>query len=93
MSKSISTKKKRILMSTEASFTKSGFGKYTKEILQRLYNTGKYEIAEFASYAMPNDKRDNVPWRIYCNAVAEGDLSKCWLILSVILFFLLEIHG
>lgn len=61
-------------MVSEASFLSSGFSIYTKEILSRLYNTNKYEIAELACYGTVNDPRDkDIPWRYYANAVKEGD--------------------
>lgn len=61
-------------MCSEASFLSSGFGTYAREILSRLYLTGKYEIAEFASYGMVNDPRDkNIPWKYYANAVKDND--------------------
>ncbi len=64
--------KKRILMVSEASYTLSGYGTYTREVLSRLHKTGKYEIAEFASYAHVNDPRNTgTPWRLYPN-----DLDK-----------------
>jgi len=67
-------RKKRILIVSEASFTKSGFGVYANEVISRLVATGKYEIAEFASYANCNDPRDrNVNWRFYANAVKDDD--------------------
>ena len=66
--------KLKILMCSEASFIKSGFGTYTKELLNRLYQTQKYEIAEFASYGFVNDPRDvDIPWKYYANAVKEND--------------------
>lgn len=45
---------------------KSGFGLYTREILSRLHNTGKYEIAELSCF---NDgsMQSNVPWKVYPN--------------------------
>ena len=36
-------RKKRILMVGEASYTYSGFGTYTNEVMQRLAKTNKYE--------------------------------------------------
>lgn len=67
-------KKLRVLMCSEASFLSSGFGIYAKEILSRLYNTNKYEIAEFASYGYVNDARDtSIRWRYYANAVKSDD--------------------
>lgn len=66
--------KLKVLMCSEASFLSSGFGTYAKEILSRLYNTQKYEIAEFASYGVVNDPRDkNIPWIYYANAVRDND--------------------
>lgn len=67
-------KKLRILMATEASYLSSGFSGYSKELLKRLHATGKYTIAEFASYAKVNDPRDNdIPWKFYANAPSEND--------------------
>lgn len=61
-------RKKRVLFNTEATFVASGFGNYGRELMQRLYNTGKYELAEFASYARHNDNRiSNIPWKVYAN--------------------------
>ena len=61
-------------MCSEASFLSSGFATYTREILNRLYATNKYEIAEFASYSHVNDPRDkDIPWRLYANAVRDED--------------------
>jgi len=70
----MSKSKLKILMCSEASFINSGFGKYAYEFLSRLHKTGKYEIAEFASYGFVNDPRDkNIQWKYYANAVKEND--------------------
>lgn len=53
----------------EASYTLSGFGTYSKEVISRLYKSGKYDIAELAGYGHVNDPRDKMPWRIYPNAI------------------------
>lgn len=67
-------KKKRILIVNEASFVSSGFGVYGHEVLNRLYDTGKYELAELACYGRVNDPKDrNTRWRYYANAVAPED--------------------
>jgi len=64
----------KILMCSEASFIKSGFGTYANEILSRLHKTGKYIIAEFASYGFVNDARDaGIDWIYYANAVKDDD--------------------
>ena len=68
------TKKLKILMCSEASFLSSGFGTYANQILKRLHATGKYEIAEFASYGRVNDPQDvSIQWKYYANAVSEND--------------------
>jgi len=46
---------------------RSGFGTYSKELLNRLHATGKYELAEFACYAKPGQVDSSIPWRIYTN--------------------------
>jgi glycosyltransferase involved in cell wall biosynthesis len=48
-------KKKRILFVGEASFLNTGFSTYYRELLPRLAACGKYEIAEFGSYAHTSD--------------------------------------
>jgi glycosyltransferase involved in cell wall biosynthesis len=63
--------KKRILMCAEAHDVNSGFGRYTKEILTRLYNNPNYEVAEFASYFNVG-KQKTVPWKVYPNAVEDS---------------------
>jgi glycosyltransferase involved in cell wall biosynthesis len=61
-------------MCSEASFLSSGFAVYAKELLSRLHNTGKYEIAEFASYGIVNDPKDaSIKWKYYANAVSDDD--------------------
>ena len=67
-------RKLKVLMCSEASFLSSGFGVYAKEVLSRLHQTNKYEIAEFASYGFVNDPRDTaIKWRYYANAVKSED--------------------
>ena len=67
-------KKKRILFRNEASFLYSGYGKYGKEVMKRLHKTGKYELAEFATYGIVNDPRcKSIPWKYYANAPAKND--------------------
>lgn len=56
----------------ESSHLKSGFGNYTREILSRLHNTGKYEIAELSSYRTPSTPKTE-PWKIYPAAVVSTD--------------------
>lgn len=63
--------KKRILMCAEAHDVNSGFGRYTKEIMSRLYANSNYEVAEFACY-FPDGKQKTVPWKVYPNAVDDS---------------------
>lgn len=56
-------------MCGESSHLKSGFGNYTREVLSRLYNTGKYEIAELSCYRTP-DVVKTEPWKVYPVAVS-----------------------
>lgn len=66
--------KLRILFNTEASFLNSGFANYTRELISRLYDSGKYELAELASYGFVNDPRDQIiKWKYYANAVKKDD--------------------
>lgn len=61
-------RKTRILWCGEASFLNTGYAIYAKEVLQRLHQTGKYEIAELACYAQNDSSEiDSVPWHVYPN--------------------------
>jgi glycosyltransferase involved in cell wall biosynthesis len=60
--------KKRVLMTTEASFLHTGYAVYGKEVLSRLYKTGEFELAEFGAFAKTDDQRaHNIPWKFYGN--------------------------
>lgn len=62
----MSNRKIKVLWESEASFLATGFSSYSLEILKRLYSTEKFEIAEFGSYARPDDGRQlSVPWKFY----------------------------
>lgn len=70
----INQKKLKILVCSEASFLNTGFANYTRELLQRMHASKKYEIAEFASYAFVDDSRKkNIPWKFYANSVTIND--------------------
>jgi len=65
-------RKKRILFCSEATFLNTGYATYTREILNYLHSTNKYEIAEMASYGSRHDPRGtNLPWKYY--GVAPDD--------------------
>jgi glycosyltransferase involved in cell wall biosynthesis len=60
--------KKRVLMVNEASFLNTGYANYGRELLNRLYDTGKYEIAELGCYGPPNDERHfSLRWNYISN--------------------------
>ena len=64
--------KKRVLLVSEYHKLASGFGTYAKNILERLYKSNKYELAEFSCYARTKDGQD-VPWKFYGNAPDDND--------------------
>ena len=58
-------RKKRVMFLSEWSELSSGYSVYYKNIIKRLFDTGKYEILELANYAVDGDQRlDNAPWQI-----------------------------
>lgn len=66
--------KRKILLLGENPAACSGFGKYNKEVMTRLYNSNKFELAELSCYSTIEDQRlYNIPWKLYCNAVKSGD--------------------
>jgi len=66
--------KKRILIANDASFLNTGYGIYGKEILTRLHNSDKFEVAELGCYAdITNPKIKEIPWKFYPNAVSSVD--------------------
>ena len=67
-------KKKRIFIANDASFLDTGYGIYGKEILTRLHNSDKYEVAELACFCdKTNPGLASIPWKIYPNTVPLGD--------------------
>lgn len=65
-------RKKRVLFVTEGHFLHSGFGTYAKEVITRLHNTNKYNIAEFASYSKLDQAKES-PWMFYGNLPNDQD--------------------
>jgi glycosyltransferase involved in cell wall biosynthesis len=69
-------RKKRVLFCTEATFLNTGYATYAREIMNYLHGTGKYELAELASYGEHNDPRAvSIPWK-YFSAMLPKDASK-----------------
>lgn len=59
-------RKKKVVIHSNFSKTKSGFGRHAKEILTYLHNTGKYELVEFASgLNWSNSQLSKMPWKTY----------------------------
>jgi glycosyltransferase involved in cell wall biosynthesis len=61
-------RKKKILFLSEAAYLNTGYAKYSKEVISRIYDTGKYDIAEFSIYGSPTDpRRSGIRWKNYAN--------------------------
>jgi glycosyltransferase involved in cell wall biosynthesis len=70
-------RKKRILFCSEATFLNTGYATYTREIMKYLYSTGKYKLAELASYASPDDPRhESVAWEFYPASISKNDSKQ-----------------
>jgi len=71
--------KRRLLIANDASSLGTGYGVYGRELLTRLYNTGKYEIAELSCYLSSEgaeELKKQVPWTIYPNAPSVTDSDE-----------------
>jgi len=68
---------KKVLFLTESSHLASGFGTYSREIISRLHATGKYDLAEFASYGSPEAGK-SVPWTYYNNSPENEEDHKAY---------------
>ena len=64
--------KKKVLVVAENHNLASGFGTYSKNLLESLHATGRYEVAEFAIYMKTSDGKD-LPWKVYGNAPEDDD--------------------
>lgn len=66
--------KKRILFVTEFSELATGFSNYAKMLIRKLWETGKYEIAELGTYIKQSDPRiPSVPWKVYASVPEDHD--------------------
>lgn len=66
--------KKRIFLVNDASFLNTGYSIYGKEILSRLHQSDKFEVAELGCYCdISNPNIKNIPWKFYPNAVVNSD--------------------
>ena len=59
--------KKKVLIQSNFSKSKTGFGRNAKAILQHLYRTGKYELVEYGKAPLKwgDPACDTVPWKCY----------------------------
>lgn len=63
-------------MVNESCILNTGYSTYGREVLTRLFHSGKYEIAEFATYINPKDERlKKIPWKVYTN-LPENEHEK-----------------
>lgn len=61
-------RKKRILLVNEPSFLATGYSTYGIELMRRLYESDKYELAELGCFVSAHDKRQReLPWKFYGN--------------------------
>src|SRR3990167_2990748 len=59
-------RKKRVLMISEAAYLNTGYATYSRELLKRLKDSNKYEVAEFSVYGGIDDpRRKDIPWKNY----------------------------
>ena len=67
-------RKKNVLFVSEASYLSTGYATYSREVLNRLHKSGKYNIAEFSIYGGSQDKRrETIPWKNYPNLPEPGN--------------------
>lgn len=71
--------KKRILFLSNFSLANTGFGKAQKNLLSRLYKTGKYELAEIGAGACDLDPNtQKLPWRVYGVLPKSNEEKQRW---------------
>lgn len=76
--------KKKILFVNEFSHLSTGYSTYGYNLIPRLFNTGKYEIAELATYCNPlHPMIYEVPWKVYPNEPDPRDKEACSIFASV----------
>lgn len=67
-------KKIKLLIANDASCLGTGYAVYGQELLSRLHDSGKYEIAEIGCYVgVENPVCKTIPWKFYPNAVPGND--------------------
>jgi|TARA_Y100000817_G_C16862284_1_gene546364 glycosyltransferase involved in cell wall biosynthesis len=72
-------RKKRILFCGEATYLNTGYATYLREIMKRLHATGKYELAEFASYGeQGSPNASSIPWHFYGNLPVNDEQKEVY---------------
>lgn len=56
--------KKKVLLVGEATYISSGYANYGYQIMQRLYNTNNFELAEISCHGKA-ERSQEIPWRSY----------------------------
>ncbi len=70
-------RKKRILFLTEAAYLSTGYATYSRNVLQHMKDTGKYELAELSVYGSAEDsRRSQIPWKNYPNLPDSTSTDK-----------------
>ncbi len=71
-------RKTRILFNSEYSQSGTGYSRISKELLERLAATNKYELSELASFCGPNDPRVyNCNWKVYAVQPDPHNEKEC----------------
>lgn len=68
--------KKTVLFVNEIGYLSTGYANYGREVISRLWKTGKYNIVELGIYAQRGDPRlAQIPWQVICN-MPEGEQEQ-----------------
>jgi glycosyltransferase involved in cell wall biosynthesis len=69
--------RKKVLFISEAAYLNTGYAKYSKEVISRIHDSKKYDIAEFSIYGSADDpRRSSIPWKNYPNAPDMNDKEQ-----------------
>lgn len=64
----------KILFCSEAHYLHTGYAVFYKKLLEAFHKSGKYDVAEFATYGrIGNPKASTSPWKFYANGVENND--------------------
>lgn len=68
---------KKVLVCSELHSLNTGYSNYSRELLHGLSSSGKYEVAEYATYLAADENRPiNVPWKIYPSAPSKNSPER-----------------